>query len=60
MFHWHIYFLKQVCMGFVGLFLSTSLLLKTIDSMKRYYVGVLEYIGKWVNFAYVLFKSVFF
>ena len=55
MFHWHIYFLKQVCVGFVGLFLSTWLLLKTIDSMKRYYVGVLEYIGKWVNFAYVLF-----
>ena len=58
MFHWYIYFLKKVCVGFVGWFLNALLLLKIIVSMKRYYVSVLGDIERCINFVRVFFKVV--
>ena len=58
MFHWYIYFLKKVCVGFVGWFLNALLLLKIIVSMKRYYVSVLGDIEKFINFVRVFLKVV--
>ena len=54
----YIYFLKKFLWGFVGWFLSALLFLKTIFSVKRCYVGVLDNIGKFINFTGVLFKVV--
>ena len=45
---------KNVCVGFVGWFLYTLLLLKIVVSMKRCYVGVWGYIEKYVGFLCVL------
>ena len=45
---------KNVCVGFVGWFLYTLLLLKIIVSMKRCYVGIWKYIEKCVGFVCVL------
>ena len=58
MFHWYIYFLKKVCVGFAGWFLNALLLLKIIVSMKRYYVSVLGDIERCINFVRVFFKVV--
>ena len=46
---------KNVCVRFVRWFLYALLLLKMIVSMKRCYVGVLEYTEKRVGFVCVLF-----
>ena len=56
--YWIYLFLKKICAGFAGRFLSALLLLKIIASMKRWYVGVLGNIEKCINFTSVLFKVV--
>ena len=45
----------NICLGFMGSFLSALLLLKIIVNVKRCYVGVFGYIEKYVAFVCVLF-----
>ena len=44
----------NICLGFMGSFLSALLLLKIIVNVKRCYVGVFGYIEKYVAFVCVL------
>ena len=55
----YIYFLKHLCGGLSDGFYAHCYFLKIIVIMKRWYVGVLGYVEKCINFAGVLFKRFF-